>query len=407
MKILTINSGSSSLKFKVFSMATNQLLAKGLCERIGLCEKGSDLSYKNLLKNANKTETIPATTHSAVLDYILKLFIDKDYGFLNNIDELIAVGHRVLHGKDVYSDSILVTKEVIEILKSFIELGPLHMPANIRGIEACMDILPNKPMVAVFDTSFHQTMPAEAFMYGLPYEYYTEFGIRRYGFHGTSHKYVSQQATEIMNKPFKDINLITLHLGNGSSISAIKRGKVIDTTMGFTPLEGIMMGTRSGDIDPAIIPFLLHKLKNCDWAEIDRILNKKSGLLGLSGFSNDMRDIIEKKNSGNDRAKIAYDVFVYRIIKYIGAYYTAIGEKLDGIIFTAGIGENAVELRKDVCNRLAVFGVKLDDEKNKAISNMPRLISGIDSYIDIYVIPTDEELLIAKDTYEIYKKITE
>ncbi|MBP7652645.1 acetate kinase [Candidatus Dependentiae bacterium] len=406
MKILTINSGSSSLKFKVFNMATDQLLAKGLCERIGLSEKGSDLNYKNIVLNKTKTETIPATSHSEVLDYILKLFIDKDYGFLENIDELIAVGHRVLHGKDVYGDSTLVTKEVIEILKTFIELGPLHMPANIRGIEACMEIMNNKPMVAVFDTSFHQTMPAEAFMYGIPYEYYTNYGIRRYGFHGTSHKYVTQKAAELTNKQIKDMNLITLHLGNGSSITAVKRGKVIDTSMGFTPLEGIMMGTRSGDLDPAIIPFLLHKL-NCDWSDIDRILNKKSGLLGLSGLSNDMRDIMEKKHGGDDRAKIAYDVFVYRIIKYIGAYYTAIGEKLDGIIFTAGIGENAIDLRTDVCSRLSVFGVKLDVEKNKIISNSARLISSADSYIDIYVIPTDEELLIAKDTYEIYKKITD
>ncbi|HPN32139.1 MAG TPA: acetate kinase [bacterium] len=404
MKILTINSGSSSLKFKVFSMASDKLLAKGVCERIGLCEKGSDLNYKNIESNKSRVETIPATSHSEVLDYLIKLFVDKEYGFLDNLDELIAAGHRVLHGKDVYKDSILVTKEVIEILKSFVELGPLHMPANIRGIEACMAIMKDKPMVAVFDTSFHQTMPAEAFMYGLPYEYYTDYGIRRYGFHGTSHKYISIKASEVMNKPAKDLNLITLHLGNGSSISAIKRGKVIDTSMGFTPLEGIMMGTRSGDLDPAIIPFLLHKL-NCDWTTIDRILNKKSGLLGLSGMSNDMRDIIEKKNGGSERAKTAYDVFVYRIIKYIGAYYTAIGEKLDGIIFTAGIGENAVDLRADVCSRLSVFGVKIDLEKNKTISNSARIISSSDSYIDVYVIPTDEELLIAKDTYEIYKKI--
>ncbi len=406
MKILTVNSGSSSLKFKLFSMKCHSLLVSGLVERIGMTSEGSYLMYKNLVNNKTKKESIPATDHTQALEYVLKLFVDKEYGCLENIDELIAVGHRVLHGKDIYKHSTLVTKEVIEILKGFIELGPLHMPPNIRGIEACMQILPNTPMIAVFDTSFHQTMPAEAYMYGIPYEYYTDYGIRRYGFHGTSHKYVAHQAAKIINKSFDDINLITLHLGNGASITAIKNGKVIDTSMGFTPLEGIMMGTRSGDLDPAIIPFLMHKL-NCNWATMDKLLNKKSGLLGLSGMSNDMRDIIEKKNNGNERAKIAYEVFVYRIIKYIGSYYAAINTKLDALIFTAGIGENAVDLRKDICERLGVFGMKLDVEKNKVISNTARSISSNDSYIDIYVIPTDEELLMALDTFEIYKKLND
>ncbi len=404
MKILTVNSGSSSLKFKVFSMCTDSLLVSGIVECIGQCDIGSFLIYKNLPKNLSKKETINATTHSQALEYVLKLFEDPEYGCLEHIDDLIAVGHRVVHGKDVYNSSILITKESLEILKSFIELAPLHQPANITGIEACMKILPDKPMVAVFDTAFHQTMPAEAFMYGVPYEYYTDYGIRRYGFHGTSHKYVAQRAAEILKKSFNDLNLITLHLGNGASITAIKNGKVIDTSMGFTPLEGIMMGTRSGDLDPAIVPFLMHKL-NCDWETMDKLLNKKSGLLGLSGISNDMRDLVEKKNAGNDRAKIAYDVFIYKIVKYVGAYYAAINAKLDAIIFTAGIGENSIDVRRDICNRLKYFGVKLDNERNNVISNTPRLITANDSFIDVYVIPTDEELLMARDTFEIYKKI--
>jgi len=278
------------------------------------------------------------------------------------------------------------------------------MPANIAGVEACLKKLPGKSQVAVFDTSFHQTMPPEAFMYGIPYEYYKEYGIRRYGFHGTSHKYVCQQASKFLNKPLSDLNLITAHLGNGSSITAIKHGKVIDTSMGFTPLEGLIMGTRSGDLDPAIVPFLQHKL-GCDWEAIDKILNKKSGLMGLSGISNDMRDLIEKKNEGDEKAKMAYNAFIYRIVKYIGAYYAAIGEKLDAIIFTAGIGENSVNVRADICGRLSVFGVKIDNEKNSDDSSAQRKITAKDSYLDVFVIPTDEELLIALDTFEIYKRI--
>jgi len=404
MKILTVNCGSSSLKFKVFSMATDKLLAKGLVERIGQANKDAELSYKNLVNNTELQKKIVAKDHSEALHSILELFIDKEYGFLESINDLIAVGHRVLHGKDVYHDATLITKEVIELLKTYIDLGPLHMPPNIAGIEACMKILPDKPMVAVFDTSFHQTMPPEAYIYGVPYEYYTGLGIRRYGFHGTSHKYVANKTAEVMKKDLKDLNLITMHLGNGASITAIKHGKVIDTSMGFTPLEGIMMGTRCGDLDPAIVPFLMNKL-SCTWSEIDNWLNKKSGMLGISGISNDMRDIIEHKNAGNERAQLAYNVFVYRIVKYIGAYYAAINEKLDGLVFTAGIGENCIEVRADVCNRLKILGVKLDAEKNAVISNMPRIISANDSFVPVYVIPTDEELLIAKDTFEIYNKI--
>ena len=403
MKILTINCGSSSLKFKLFSMANNSLLVKGVVDRIGAA-KGSDLIYINELKGIEKKEELPINDHASALDFLLKLFVNEKYGVLSNIEELIAVGHRVIYGKDIYHDSILITNENLQILKSFIELGPLHMPANIQGIEACKDKLPNTPQVAVFDTSFHHTMPQESFMYGLPYEYYTAFGVRRYGFHGTSHKYVANQAALTMNRSLSDLNLITAHLGNGASITAIKHGKVIDTSMGFTPLEGIMMGTRSGDLDPAIVPFLQNKL-NCDWESVDKILNKKSGLLGISGISNDMRDIIEKKNAGDERAKAAYNIFNYKIVKYIGAYYAAIGEKLDALIFTAGIGENSPYVRADICSRLGIFGIKISPEKNSEKSAFAKIISAKDSYLNVYVIPTDEELLIAKDTYEIYKKI--
>jgi acetate kinase len=403
MKILTINCGSSSLKFKVFNMYNEELLASGLAERIGLSEKGALMTYKNYVNNEKTKETIPARKHSTVLNYILDMLVHEKYGVLRSISEIRAVGHRILHGKDVFKKSALITQEDIFKLKEFIEMGPLHMPANITGIEACMEKMPSVPNVGVFDTSFHQTMEAEAYMYGLPYEYYSKYGVRRYGFHGTSHKYITHKLSEILDKPLNSLNAIIMHIGNGASISAIKNGKVIDTSMGFTPLEGIMMGTRSGDMDPAIILFLMHKL-NITIEEIDTILNKKSGLLGLSGFSNDMRDIVKNKDNIYN-AKIAYDVYIYKIIKYIGAYYAAINDDLDGIVFTAGVGENSKGLRLDVCKKLSHFSIELDESKNNLPNESYRLISSENSKIKIFVIPTDEELMIAKDTYDIYKKI--
>jgi len=391
MKILVINSGSSSLKYQLIETNGEKVLAKGLVERIGL--KGAVLSHYVDGKDAYKLEEkIP--THDDAVSIVLKLLVDEKYGALKDIKEIDAVGHRVVHGESVYSDSVIITEDVMDIIQEASELAPLHNPANLVGIIACQQVL-SVPMVAVFDTAFHQTMPEKAYIYAIPYEYYEKYKIRRYGFHGTSHRFVTMKTAEILGIKQEKINLVTCHLGNGSSFTAIKNGKSIDTSMGFTPLEGMVMGTRSGDLDPSIVNYIEDKENLC-CSDMDSILNKKSGLLGLSGVSSDMRDLEVAADEGNHRARVSLDLFSYRAKKYIGSYATAVGPTLDAIVFTAGIGENAPELREEICKNLEIFGAKLDNEKNYAAN--PCIISTDDSKVKIMVVPTNEELMIALDT---------
>ncbi len=403
MSILVLNSGSSSLKYKLFNMNDKTVTASGIVERIGV-EGNGNAVLKHSKKNGDglRIESeIP--DHKEALRMVLKVLQDPEKGVLSSLDEIKAVGHRVLHGKETFSDSVIVTDEIIEKLKSFIEIGPLHMPANIMGIEACIAIMPDVPQVAVFDTAFHQSMPSYAFLYALPYDLYEKYGLRRYGFHGTSHKYVAQRSVQLMGRPLDELNLITLHLGNGCSAAAIKGGKVVDTSMGLTPLEGLVMGTRCGDMDPAIVPFL-EKNVGLSEAEIDELMNKKSGLLGITGMSSDMRDIQAARAEGNSRAEVAFNLFVYRIAKYVGSYMVAIGGKLDAIVFTAGIGENDQEVRSEVCKWLECLGARIDEDKNRSIKPgqaVEAVISAPDSKFKILVVPTNEELMIAMDTYRL------
>ena len=395
MKILVINSGSSSLKYKVFDMTDESVLASGLVEKIGIPGDSQLVTYQPTGKDKIKAEeTLP--THRDALRHVLEQLSNPEIGVLDSLSEIRAVGHRVLHGKEVFTESTLLSANEVDVLKTLIEVGPLHMPANIMGIEACMTLMPGTPQVAVFDTAFHQTMPKASYLYALPYEYYKEFGIRRYGFHGTSHRYLTQRTAELMGKDSADITLITCHLGNGSSLAAVKDGKCYDTSMGFTPLEGLVMGTRCGDIDPAIIPFLGNKL-NLSWDELDTLMNKKSGLLGLSGVSSDMRDLGAAREQGNERAQIAFDLFLHRLVPYIGAFdVDLIGA--DDQVFAGGIGENDAEVRELVCDRLAVLGVAIDRELNRTVRSKEVKLSTDDSSIEVWVVPTDEELMIARDT---------
>ncbi len=382
-------------------MTDEKVMASGLVERIGLEGDTGLLTHKPSGKDPFKISQ-PMPDHKVALKLVLDALMDSEHGVLKSLEEISAVGHRVLHGKETYAESIVVTPKDIEVLKSFIDLGPLHMPANIMGIESCMSLMPGIPQVAVFDTSFHQTMPRKAFLYGLPYEVYEKYGVRRYGFHGTSHRYVSHRAAQILGVPLKDLLMITLHLGNGSSAAAIKDGKVIDTSMGFTPLEGFIMGTRCGDMDPAIVPYLAEKLGLSN-SEVDAYMNKKSGLAGLSGISSDMRDIQKAVSEGNPRAIDAYEVFLYRLVKYVGAYYAAMGG-LDVIVFTAGIGENDCKVREDLCRSLEFMGVKIDYAKNDGLRGKEAILSTVDSKVKVMLVPTDEELAIAKDAYNLVTK---
>lgn len=397
MKVLVINCGSSSLKYQLINMENEASLATGLVERIAI--EGSKLTQK-VDGREKYVLTVPMKNHKEAISHVINTLLDDVQGVIKSSDEISAVGHRVVHGGEKYSASVIITDEVMKDLEEFSQLAPLHNPPNIIGINACKVLMPNTPMVAVFDTAFHQTMPEKAFLYGLPYELYKENHIRKYGFHGTSHKYVSQRAAEILGEDIKDLKLVTCHLGNGSSVAAVNGGVSVDTSMGFTPLEGLLMGTRCGDIDPAIIPYLMD-VKGYSYEEVNNIMNKKSGVLGLSGVSSDFRDIEDAAAEGNERAKLALDVFHYRVKKYIG-YFMAAMNGVDAIIFTAGLGENAAETREEIVADMEWFGIKMDKEKNK-VRGQERIVSTDDSKVKIIIIPTNEELMIARDTLALLK----
>ncbi|GIM30598.1 acetate kinase [Clostridium polyendosporum] len=392
MNILVINCGSSSLKYQLINMSNEQALAVGLVERIGI--EGSILTQKVEGRDKYIIKQ-PMKSHKDAIKLVLDALVDSTNGVIKSMDEISAVGHRVVHGGEKYSNSVFVNDEVMKDLEECAKLAPLHNPPNIIGINACKALMPNTPMVVVFDTAFHQTMPEKAFLYAIPYELYKEHNIRRYGFHGTSHKYVSNKVAEVMGKDVKDLKIITCHLGNGSSVTAIKNGESIDTSMGFTPLEGLVMGTRSGDIDPAVIFYLINQL-GYSADEVNNVLNKKSGALGISGISSDFRDIENAEAQGNHRAKLALDMFHYRVRKYIGSYVAAMGG-VDCIVFTAGVGENGPETREEICKGLEFLGLEMDTERNKVRGKIAE-ISTKDSKVKVYVIPTNEELMIARDT---------
>lgn len=401
MKVLVVNCGSSSLKYQLFDMSDESVLAKGLVERIGL--EGSILTHQPSGLDKVKLDA-DIKDHSTAIKMVLDALMDAKHGVIKSMKEIVAVGHRVVHAGERFADSVLITPAVMRALEECTELAPLHNPPNIMGINACTDLMPGVPQVGVFDTAFHQTMPKHAFLYGLPYEAYEKYGVRRYGFHGTSHKYVSQQAADMLDEHMTNLRIITCHLGNGASIAAIKHGKSIDTSMGFTPLEGLVMGTRCGEIDPAIIPFLMKK-EGMTPEQIDSYLNKKSGVLGLSGVSSDFRDIEDAANEGNERAQLALDVFAYKVRKYIGSYVAAMGG-VDAIVFTAGLGENSVTMRDHVCNGLEYLGTRIDPVKNN-VRGKAQEISVDGAKVKIYVIPTNEELVIARDTKEICRSFAE
>lgn len=396
MKVLVLNSGSSSLKYQLIETSDQDVLAVGLFEKIG-----NDMGiYSHKPKGGSKTKKeLQLKDHEQAIKLLLDTLVSDDLGVIQSIEEIDAVGHRIVSGGDKYASSQVVTDEVVDVIRECIALAPLHNPAHLMGIEAMRVVLPNIPNVVVFDTAFHQTMPEHAYMYALPYEYYEKHKVRRYGAHGTSHKYVMIEAAKALNKPVDDINLITCHLGNGASLTAIKNGKSIDTSMGLTPLEGLVMGTRCGDMDPSIVTFLQDK-ENLSYKEMNTIMNKKSGIFGLSGISNDMRDIEEAAEKGDHRAKMALNVYAYRIKKYIGAYIAVIGG-IDAIVFTAGIGEHGSITREDICTGLEFMGIKLDVAKNAVTKEGE--ISLPDSPVKVLVIPTNEELMIAMDTARLVK----
>ncbi|HHY04581.1 MAG TPA: acetate kinase [Thermoanaerobacterales bacterium] len=392
MKVLVINCGSSSLKYQLFNMKNKSVMAKGLVERIGL-EVGM-LKHQPADKDKVEiSENIP--NHRVAVKMMLDALLDKDHGVIKDVSEIGAVGHRVVHGAEKFSGSVKITDEVMDVLKECVEIAPLHNPPNIIGIEAAKELMPDVPMVGVFDTAFHQTMPEYAYMYGLPYELYEKYSIRRYGFHGTSHRFVSIEAAKFVNKPIEQLNMLTLHLGNGSSISAVKNGKSIENSMGFTPLEGIVMGTRCGNIDPTIVAYIMQK-ENIPVDKINDYLNKKCGVLGISGVSSDFRDIEEAANKGNKRAKLALDVFAYQAKKIMGSYVAAMNG-LDVVVFTGGIGENSITMRQSICGNMDYFGIEIDDEKNNVRGKQAE-ISPDNAKTKVLVIPTNEELMIALDT---------
>ncbi|WP_139904531.1 acetate kinase [Clostridium thermarum] len=397
MKILVINCGSSSLKYQLLDMTNEGVMAKGLVERIGI--EGSKLTQKVEGRDKYIVEK-PLANHQEAIQLVIDALIDEKNGVIKSMDEIAAVGHRVVHGGEKYAESVIIDDSVMKALNECVKLAPLHNPPNITGIEACRALMPNVPMVAVFDTAFHQTMPKESYIYALPYELYEKYGVRRYGFHGTSHKYVSQEAAKMIGKDIKDLKLVVCHLGNGASITAVKNGKSFDTSMGFTPLEGLVMGTRSGDLDPAVVTYLMKQL-NISADEMDNILNKKSGILGISGVSSDFRDVEDEMNAGHERCKLALDIFHYRVRKYIGSYVAAM-DGIDALIFTAGLGENSPETREEVCNGLGALGIKIEKSKNN-FKGRREDISAVDSKVKVFVIPTDEELMIARDTLNLVK----
>jgi acetate kinase len=395
MKVLVINAGSSSLKYQLIDMSNESPLAIGLCERIGI--DNSIITQKRFDgKKLEKTTDFP--NHKIAMEEVVKSLTDPEFGVIKDMSEINAVGHRVVHGGEKFTASALIDADVEKSIRDCFDLAPLHNPPNMMGITACQELMPGVPMVAVFDTAFHMTIPKYAYMYALPYGMYEKYGVRKYGFHGTSHMYVARRAIDMLGKPAEETKIITCHLGNGSSIAAVKGGKSVETSMGFTPLEGVAMGTRCGSIDPAVVPFMMEK-ENLSPREIDTLMNKKSGVLGISGISNDFRDLDEAASHGNQRAELALEVFAYKIKKVIGEY-SAVLDDPDAIVFTAGIGENSASIRKRILAGLENFGIKIDEEKNK-IRGQEIDIATPDSKVRVFVIPTNEELTIARDTMEI------
>ncbi len=398
MKIFVVNCGSSSIKYQLIDMADESVIAKGLVERIGI--EGSVLTHTPAGKDKVRLESsIP--NHVDGIKKVLAALVDPNYGVIKSMDEIGAVGHRVVHGGEIFNQSVVITDEVLKQIEALSDMAPLHQPANLAGIRACQEVMPGTPQVAVFDTAFHQTMPPVAYMFGVKYEEYKDYGIRKYGFHGTSHKYVSGVAAAMLGKDIKDTKIITCHLGNGSSITAVDGGKSVDTSMGFTPLDGVLMGTRTGSIDPAVVPVLMQK-KGLDAAGVDNYMNTECAVLGVSGVSSDFRDLEDAAAKGNERAKLALDMFCYQVKRYIGAYAAAMGG-VDAIVFTAGVGENDIHTRQQVCEGLEFLGVKLDAERNN-VRGKATEISAADSKVKVFLIPTNEELAIAQDTLRLCSK---
>ena len=398
MKILVLNCGSSSLKYQLIDMENEAVLCIGLVERIGI--EGSILTQKKDGVEGKYVKEQPMKDHQDAIKLVLEGVLDSTYGGVKDMAEIDAAGHRVVHGGEKFASSVIITEEVEEAMRKCSELAPLHNPANLMGIDAIKAVLPGVPNVGVFDTAFHQTMPASSYLYGLPHRLYTEYGVRRYGFHGTSHKYVSQRAAAMLGKDIADLKIITCHLGNGASIAAVDGGKVVDTSMGLTPLEGLIMGTRCGDIDPAIIPFIMKK-ENLDADGVDKLMNKESGVYGMTGISSDFRDISTAAAEGNQKAIDALDAYHKRVKKYIGAYAAEMNG-VDAIVFTAGLGENGIEDRLAIASNLEVLGVKMDAEANN-VRGKETVISAADSKVKVLLIPTNEELMIARDTLELVK----
>lgn len=392
MKIFVVNCGSSSIKYQLIDMENESVIAKGLVERIGI--EGSVLTHTPAGKNKVRLESaIP--DHVDGIKKVLAALVDPNHGVIRSMNEIDAVGHRVVHGGEVFGESVVITPEVLKQIEDLSDMAPLHQPANIAGIRACQKLMPGTPQVAAFDTAFHQTMPPVAYMFGVKYEEYKKFGIRKYGFHGTSHKFVANHCAQLMGKDIKDLKIITCHLGNGSSITAVNGGKSVDTSMGFTPLDGVLMGTRTGSIDPAVVPVLMNKL-GLDAEGVDQYMNKQCGVLGISGVSSDFRDLEAEAAKGNDRCQLALDMFCYQVKRYVGAYAAAMGG-VDAIVFTAGVGENDPHTRAQICSGLEYMGVKIDAERNN-VRGKDTEISAADSKVKVFLIPTNEELAIARDT---------
>ncbi len=391
MKVLVINAGSSSLKYQLINTDNNDVIAKGVCERIGI--EGSNLTHKPAGKEEAKI-TEPMANHADAIKLVIAALLDEKHGVIKSMDEIGAVGHRVVHGGEYFNKSVIIDDSVKKAIEACIDLAPLHNPANLTGIKACEEVMPGVPQVAVFDTAFHQTMEPKAYLYAIPYELYQKDKIRKYGFHGTSHKYVANRAAQMLGRPIEELKLVTFHLGNGSSVTAVDGGKSVDTSMGFTPLSGVIMGTRSGVIDPAIIPYIMDK-EHLGIKEVDKLLNKESGVLGISGISSDFRDLTKEAEEGNERAKLALDMFVYSVKRYLGFYACAMGG-VDAVVFTAGIGENNGEIRAAIMEGMEFLGAEIDLEKNKGRGEID--ISADGAKVKTLVIPTNEELMIALDT---------
>lgn len=398
MKVLVLNCGSSSLKYQLIDMSNEEVLCIGLVERIGI--EGSILKQEKDGVEGKLVVEQPMKNHQDAIKLVLEGVVDSKFGGVKDISEVEAVGHRVVHGGEEFAGSVKINDEVKNALQECVELAPLHNPANIMGIDACEAILPGVPMVGVFDTAFHQTMPKKSYLYGLPHELYTKYGVRRYGFHGTSHKYVSQRAAEMLGKNIEDMKIITCHLGNGASIAAVDGGKCVDTSMGFTPLEGLIMGTRCGDIDAAILPFLMEK-EGLDAKGLSDLMNKESGVYGMTGISSDFRDIEGAAAKGDEKAQVALDAYIQKVQKYIGAYAAEMNG-VDAVVFTAGVGENGIEIREAIASNMEFLGMKLDKEANK-VRGKETVISAADSNVKILLVPTNEELMIARDTVALVK----